>query len=155
MASQDSGIVATSQGNQPPQVQSSAKEQGSVATQPKKTKKNKTSAVEQRVHPQRDNRGTQTYLNKVFTHEVDELGPNLYAAGQAVDTQRSSADNAIPKPPVVPGRPFARLYPPTPNFNVADPSFARQLTKSFEESRAGLKKLKKQKQKAIVKTVNW
>ena len=142
VVNQDSGFVASYQGTQRSETQPSA-------TQPKKISKpkksSKPSTVEPRVHPQRDNRGPPTYLNKVVTHKVDESGEQ--AIGQAGELQSSGTANIIPKPPVVPGRPFARLYPTTPNFKRADPSFTRQLSMSLEQSRAGQKKVKKQKYK--------
>ena len=110
----------------------------------KSSKKSTKSSVEPRSHPQRDNRGPPTYLNKVVTHKVDELsGQVIRQAGVAPSV--SAAPTTIPKPPVVPGRPFARLYPQSPAFNLADSAFAKQLTQSFQQSHQ--KKVKKQKHK--------
>ena len=110
----------------------------------KASKKSAKSSVEPRSHPQRDNRGPPTYLNKVVTHKVDELsGQAIRQAGVAPSA--SAASTTIPKPPVVPGRPFARLHPPSPAFNLADSTFAKQLTQAFQQPHQ--KKVKKQKHK--------
>ena len=137
---QDSGIVASHHDTPRPESQPNVSQSKKIGK-----KSNKTSTVEPRVHPQRDNRGPPTYLNKVVTIKVDESGDQTMR--QAGEMQSASATTTIPKPPVVPGRPFARLYPTTPNFNLADTTFARQLSKSLEQSRAGQKRVKKQKHK--------
>ena len=138
---QDSGIAVSRQQD----TQQSASQ--TIGSQSKKSsKKSGKSTIEPRSHPQRDNRGPPTYLNKVVTHKVDE--PGVQTTRQAEDVQGvSAASTTIPKPPVVPGRPFARLHPPTPSFTLADTTFARQLRKSLEQSRTGQKKVKKQKHK--------
>ena len=110
----------------------------------KSSKKSGKSSVEPRSHPQRDNRGPPTYLNKVVTHKVDEQSSQTMRQAGNVQSA-SAAPTSIPKPPVVPGRPFARLYPPTPAFNFADSTFVRQLSQSFQQSHQ--KKVKKHKHK--------